>query len=102
MKFTDQNVEEIIKDNELVIIDFSAIWCGPCKSLEPTINELEVEYKDQVVIGKLDIEENDETTAKYGIRNIPTLLFFKNGELVDKLVGSTTKEKIVEKINLLK
>jgi len=91
MKFTDKNIDEIIESGQPVLIDFFANWCGPCSKLKPIIKELEAEYDGSVKIGTLDIEENNITTEKYGIRNIPTLLFFKDGELVEKLIGSKTK-----------
>jgi len=94
MKFTDKNIEEIIESGQGVLIDFSAGWCNPCKHLKPIIKELEEEYDGSVKIGILDIEGNAETTEKYNIRNVPTLLFFKDGVQVDKLVGFKTKDEI--------
>ena len=85
-----------------VVIDFWAEWCGPCRMIAPIVDELAAEYGDKVVIGKCNVEENDEITTKYGVRNIPTIIFLKNGELVDKQVGACSKDALKAKIeNLL-
>ncbi len=98
----DSNFNElIIKSDKLAIIDFWAPWCGPCRMIAPIIEELSTEYDGKVVIAKCDVDTSSEIPVKYGIRNIPTILFFKNGELKDKIVGSTTKATIVAKINTL-
>ena len=101
MKITDKNIEEIIESGKPVLIDLWASWCGPCKTVAPIIEKLSVEYTDKIIIGKMDVDENVETPAKYGVRNIPTLLFFKDGKVVDKIVGSKPKSEIVEKLNNL-
>ncbi len=84
--------------DKLVVIDFWATWCGPCRMVAPIIEELSNEYQDKVVIGKLDVDNNPNVAAKFGIRNIPTILFVKNGEVVDKNVGMSPKQVLVGKI----
>ena len=83
------------------IVDFYADWCGPCKMVAPIIEELAAEFEGQVIIGKCDVDENSDLPAEYGIRNIPTVLFFKNGEIVDKQVGAVGKPVFVEKVKKL-
>ena len=83
------------------LIDFYASWCGPCKAIAPIIAELAEEHDGRLVVGKCDVEENDELALEFGIRNIPTILFFKNGEIVDKFVGATTKSKLQEKFEAI-
>ena len=100
-EITDQNFSSIIQSNKLVVVDFSASWCGPCKALAPAIEQLSQEYNGKAVIGKVDIDRNPSMVAQFGIRNVPTLLFFKNGQLVDKMGGVPQKPWIVEKINSL-
>ncbi|MDE5851321.1 MAG: thioredoxin [Alistipes sp.] len=96
------NFEEVMASGKPVVIDFWAEWCGPCRMIAPIVDELAAEYGDKVVIGKCDVEENDEITTKYGVRNIPTIIFLKNGELVDKQVGACSKDALKAKIeNLL-
>ncbi len=82
------NFEEVLASGKPVVIDFWAEWCGPCRMIAPIVDELAAEYEGQVVIGKCDVEDNDDITVKYGVRNIPTIIFLKNGELVDKQVGA--------------
>jgi thioredoxin 1 len=84
-----------------VVLDFWATWCGPCKKIAPVIEELAEQYADQVIVGKVDVEENDDISFKYGIRNIPTVLFIKDGQVVDKIVGATAKAAYEEKIKAL-
>ena len=95
------NFEEILASDKPVIIDFWAEWCGPCRRIAPIIDELSVEFDGKAVICKCDVDSNDEIAAKYGIRNIPTILFLKNGELVDKTVGAATKAQIQEKLEAI-
>ncbi len=95
------NLEEVLASGKPVVIDFWAEWCGPCRMIAPIVDELAVEYGDKVVIGKCDVQENDDIAVKYSVRNIPTLLFLKNGELVDKQVGACSKDALKEKIEKL-
>lgn len=95
---TDANYAELEATGLPIVIDFSATWCGPCKKIAPIIDELAGEYDGRVVIGKCDIDDNDELTAKFGIRNVPTVIFIKNGQVVDKQVGAASKSTFAEKI----
>lgn len=95
------NFEELLKDEKVLVVDFWATWCGPCKQIAPIVEELAGEYAEKVNIGKCDIDTDSDLPARFSIRNIPTLLFFKNGELRDKLVGASSKATIKEKIDQL-
>lgn len=99
LEITDSTLDEVLNAGKPVVIDFWAEWCGPCRMVGPIVDELATEYQDKVIIGKVDVDNNDEVASKYGIRNIPTILFIKNGEVVDKQVGATQKSVLVEKIN---
>jgi len=102
IELTDSNFEEtVIKSGKPVLVDFWAEWCGPCRMVAPIVHELSDEYKGKVVFGKVDVDNNNGVASKYGIRNIPTILFFKNGQVVDKLVGAVPKKQFVEKIDKL-
>ena len=101
LEITDSNFQEILAEGKPVVMDFWAPWCGPCKMVGPIIDELATEYEGKVIIGKCDVDENGDVAAEYGIRNIPTVLFFKNGELVDKQVGSAPKSGYVSKIEAI-
>jgi len=101
LEITDSNFKEKLAEGKPVVIDFWAPWCGPCKIVGPIIEELAEEYKDQVIIGKCDVDQNADLPAEFGIRNIPTVLFFKNGQMVDKQVGSTTKPAFEAKVKAL-
>ncbi len=101
LTITDANFEELLTSEQPLVVDFWAQWCGPCKAISPIIEELANEYEGKANIGKVDVDENDDITARYGIRNIPTILFFKNGELVDKQVGAASKAAIAAKIDAL-
>lgn len=98
---TDQNFDEILKNNAVVMVDFGATWCGPCKQLAPVVEEIANDYAGRVAVGKADVEECPDVTARFRIRNVPTVLFFKNGEVVDKSVGSVPKNTLTDKLNAL-
>ena len=99
---TDSNFSERVKGNSKpVLVDFWAPWCGPCRAISPIVEELSEDFKGRVDVFKCDVDENSDIVAEYGVRNIPTLIFIKEGKLVDKLVGATTKSAIIEKINSL-
>lgn len=100
-KITTSNFETL-KNGELpLVVDFWATWCGPCRMIAPIIEELAKEYDGKINVGKCDVEECDDIAAEFGIRNIPTILFFKGGEIVDKMVGAASKSKIDEKFKAL-
>ena len=103
VEFTDANFEELaLKSDKPVLVDFWAEWCGPCRMVGPIVEELANDYDGKAVIGKVNVDHNKEIAAKFGIRNIPTIIFLKNGELVDKTVGAVPKNVLAEKIeNLL-
>lgn len=101
MVITNDNFESVMNSGKPVVLDFWATWCGPCKKIAPVIEELAEQYADQVIVGKVDVEENDDISFKYCIRNIPTVLFIKDGQVVDKIVGATAKAAYEEKIKAL-
>ena len=101
LKFTDELAKELIASGKPVVIDFWEEWCGPCRQIGPFVDELAAQYEGQVTIGKYNVDEGDEISGEYGIRNIPTLLFFKDGKLVDKHVGSANKAQLEEKVKAL-
>ena len=98
---TNSNFDEILASEQPVLVDFWAVWCGPCRMLTPTIEEIASEYEGKAVIAKCNVDDADEIAERCGIRNIPTLLFFKNGELVDRLVGAAPKNDIVSRLEKL-
>lgn len=98
---TNSNYSEVLASTLPIVIDFSATWCGPCKKISPIIDELAEEYDGRVIVCKADVDENDDLTLRYGIRNVPTVLFIKGCEVVDKTVGAQPKATFVEKINAL-
>ena len=100
-EFTDANFDELLSSNKVVVADFWATWCGPCKAMGPSIDELATEYEGQALIGKVDVEENNDLAEKYAIRSVPTIIFFKDGEMVDKQVGAVPKAVLESKIKAL-
>ncbi len=94
VELTDANFEEVVGSDKPVLVDFWAEWCGPCKMIAPAITELAEDYDGKAVIGKMDVDSNANIPAKFGIRSIPTLLVFKNGEVVDKKVGAVPKSTL--------
>lgn len=99
VEINSSNFEEILNTDKPVMIDFWAAWCGPCRMIAPLVDELHEEYADKAVIGKVDVDSNQEIAMKYGVRNIPTILFIKNGEVVDKSVGAVPKNVLSDKID---
>ena len=95
-EITDANIESLLAEGKPVVVDFWAPWCGPCKMMLPIIEELATEYEGKVIVGKLNVDDNDDTVGTYGIMNIPTILYFKNGELVNRTVGALNKTKLQE------
>ena len=101
VQITNENFESLKGGNLPLVVDFWATWCGPCRMVGPIISEMAEKYDGKIVVGKCDVEESDDLAAEFGIRNIPTVLFFKNGEIVDKLVGAVPKAKFEEKFEAL-
>ena len=100
LELTDANFEEqVINSDKPVMVDFWAEWCGPCRMVGPVVEEMHNEYEGKAVIGKVNVDHNPAVSAKYGIRNIPTVLFFKNGEVVDKQVGAAPKSAYSQKLD---
>jgi thioredoxin 1 len=98
---TSENFQSYANGELPFVVDFWATWCGPCRMVAPIISELAEQYDGRIVVGKCDVEECEDLAAEFGIRNIPTVLFFKNGEVVDKLVGAVSKAKFEEKFEAL-
>lgn len=100
IEINETNFEEIVNKSTLpVVIDFWAVWCGPCRMIGPIIEELHDEYKGRAIIGKVDVDSAGEIASKFSIRNIPTIIFMKEGKVVDKVVGAVPKATLVEKLN---
>ncbi|MDE5987036.1 MAG: thioredoxin [Prevotella sp.] len=101
VKITNENYESLKNGNEPLVIDFWATWCGPCRMIAPIISQLAEEYDGKITVGKCDVEECEDIAVDLGIRNVPTIIFFKGGEIVDKIVGAVNKAKIQEKFEAL-
>lgn len=99
LAITNSNFQELTNEGKLVVADFWAEWCGPCKMLGPIIDELSTEFEGRVTIGKVNVEDEQDLAVQFGVRNIPTVLFIKNGEVVDKQVGAVPKAALQEIIN---
>jgi thioredoxin 1 len=99
IEITDANFDEVIKSEQPILVDFWAEWCGPCKMVGPVVEELASDYEGKAIIGKLDVDSNPNTSMRFGIRSIPTLLVFKNGQVVDKQVGAVGKNVLSQKID---
>lgn len=97
-KITDANYKELLNQDKLVVVDFWAEWCGPCRSIAPAVDELAAEFEGKAIIGKYNVDDDNALSSEMGIRNIPTLLFFKGGKLVDKQVGASSKADLKAKI----
>jgi len=98
MELTDSNFDQIIKSEKPVLVDFWAEWCGPCKMIGPVVEELANDYEGKAVVAKLNVDENPQVTARFGVRSIPTLLVFKNGQIVDKQIGAVPKSVLASKL----
>lgn len=98
---TNANIEEVISSSKVVVIDFWATWCGPCRVLAPTVSDVASDFEGKAVVAKCNVDDCEEVSVKYGIRNIPTLLFFQNGELKDRTVGVVSRQEISAKIESL-
>jgi len=102
LELTDSNFDELaLNSDKPALVDFWAVWCGPCRMITPIVEELYEEYKDKAIIGKVNVDENNGIASKFGIRNIPTILFLKNGEIVDKQVGATSKAVLKQKLDAI-
>ena len=100
LEITDANFDEVVlKSDKPVLVDFWAEWCGPCRMVGPIVEELSKDYAGKAVIGKVDVDSNPNISTQFGIRNIPTILFFKNGQVVDKQVGAVPKAQLAQKID---
>jgi len=98
---TDSSFDQLLAQGKPMVVDFWATWCGPCKKVGPYIEELAEQYGDQAIIGKVDVDENDELAMRFGVRNIPTILFIKDGQVVDKQIGAAAKNVLEDKLKAI-
>ena len=102
LELTDANFEELVMNSDKpVLVDFWAVWCGPCRMVGPVVDEISNDYEGKAIVGKVDVDNNPEVASKFGIRNIPTILFLKNGEIVDKQVGAVQNNTLAEKLDAM-
>ena len=102
LEFTDANFDELVlQSDKPVIVDFWAVWCGPCRMVGPIVEEIGKDYDGKAIVGKVDVDNNPGVASKFGIRNIPTILFFKDGQIADKQVGAVPKQVLVKKLEAL-
>lgn len=101
LAITKENFEEVLASQLPVVVDFWAEWCGPCRMMSPIVDELATEYEGRAIVAKCDVEQNDDFAMKYGVRNIPTIIFLKDGKLVDKQIGACSKDALKAKLDPL-
>ena len=101
LQITDSNFSELLEQGKPMIVDFWATWCGPCKKVGPYIEQLAEEYAEQAIIGKVDVDENQDLPMQFGVRNIPTILFIKDGQVVDKQIGAVPKNVLEDKLKAI-
>lgn len=101
LQITDENYNELVNSGKPMVLDFWAEWCGPCRMVSPIIDELAEEYEGRVLVGKMDVDNNNDIVAEFGVRNIPTVLFIKDGKVMEKQVGAAPKATFVAKIEKL-
>jgi len=101
LAITDSSFDQLLAQGTPMVVDFWATWCGPCKKVGPYIEELAEQYGDQAIIGKVDVDDNDELAMRFGVRNIPTILFIKDGQVVDKQIGAAAKNVLEDKLKAI-